>query len=143
MGIPAFNWIVLPHMILLVPDIIAAIAIIAAAVAVIIEVVVAVTIVYTIPGEAVLMTDTAEAAPDGDLIHRTHHNPSNLDDTTAGHDLHVDLTEDVDPTPIVGAGLNHPEQDMAIIAEVIMVQSLQIANPPGMPPGLPGRSNTE
>ena len=66
---PAFDQIVPSHMILLpVPGIIAVIAIIKAAVAVTIKV--AVTVVCTIPREAVLMTDIAEATPDGDLVHR-------------------------------------------------------------------------
>ena len=98
MGMPAFDWIILFHVILLpVPDVIAAIAIIEAAVAVIIKVVVAVTIVYTIPGEAILMTDATEVTPDKDLIHGTHHNPGHLNNTTASHGLHLDLAEDVDP----------------------------------------------
>ena len=58
MEMPAFDWIVPSHMIILpVPGITAAIAIIKAAAAVTIEVAVAVTIVYTIPGGAILMTD--------------------------------------------------------------------------------------
>ena len=81
MEMPAFDQITLLHMILLVPDIITATAIIKAAVAVIIEVVVAVIIVYIIPREVILVTDVAEAAPDEDLIHVTHHNPDHLNDT--------------------------------------------------------------
>ena len=97
MEMPAFDQIILPHVILLVPDIIAAIAIIEAAVALI--------IVYTIlgeaiPGEAILATDAAEATQDGDLVQMIHHSPSHLNDTTTGHNLHVDLTEDIDPTHI-------------------------------------------
>ena len=61
------------------------------------------------------MTDAAEATPGGDLIPRTHHNPHHLDDTTASHNLHMDLAEDVDPTHVARAGPNHPEEDTAII----------------------------
>ena len=68
MEMPAFDQIILPHVILLVPDIITAIAIIEAAVAVITEVVVAVIVVCTIPRETILTIDTAEATPRGDPI---------------------------------------------------------------------------
>ena len=57
MEMPAFNWIILPHVTLPVPDIIT----------VIIKVVVAVIIVYTIPREAILMTDATKATPERDL----------------------------------------------------------------------------
>ena len=99
-----------------VADVITAVAIIKAAVAVIIEVVVAVTIAYTIPGEAILMTDAAEATPDEDLIQGTHHNPGHLDDITAGHNLHLDITKDINPAHVVGAGPDHPGENTAIIA---------------------------
>ena len=114
-------------------------AIITTAVAVITKVVVAVIIVCTILREAVLMTDAAEATPDGDLLHVTCHNPSHLNDTTISHDLHVDPTEDVNLTHITGAGPDHQETDTAIIP----VQSLQITNAPGVLLDLPGRSDTE
>ena len=78
-----------------------------AAVAFITKLVVAVIIVHTIPREAVLVTDATEAASDGDLIHMTHHNPGHLEDTTTSHDLHMDLTKDVYPTHIAGAGPDH------------------------------------
>ena len=60
MEMPAFDQIVPPHMILLAPDIITAIAISKAAVAVITKVIVVVIVVHTIPGEAILMTNTVE-----------------------------------------------------------------------------------
>ena len=107
MEMPAFNWIILPHMILLVPDVITAVAITEAAVAAITGVVVAVIIVCTIPREAI---PTTEATPGGDLIHVTH-NPSHLDDTTTGHDL----TKDINPTHVARAGPNHQEEDTDII----------------------------
>ena len=90
-------------MILLAPDIIAAISIIEAAVAVITRVVVAVIVVCTIPREAVPMTDAAEATPGRDLIHVTHHNFGHLNDTTTGHDL----ARDVNPTLVARAGFHH------------------------------------
>ena len=79
MEMPAFDQIALLHVILLVPDIIAATAIVEAAVAVIIEAVVAAIIVHTVPEEAVLMADAAETAPGGGLVHVTHHNHDHLD----------------------------------------------------------------
>ena len=119
MGMPAFNWIVLSHVILLlVPGVIAAITIIKAAVAAT-EVAVAVTIVCTILREAVLVTDIAEATPDGDLTHMTHHTPSHLGDTTTSHNLHLNLT-DVNLIHAVEAGPDHPEEDMAIIPRAVM-----------------------
>ena len=135
MEMPAFNWIVLPHVIFLVPDIIAAIAIIAAAVAVITEVVVAVIIVHTIPGEAVLVTNTTGATPGGDPIHMTCLNTGHPDDTTANHNL----TKDVDPTLIARVGLYHREEDTAIVP----IRSLQITSTPGMLQDLPGRNDAE
>ena len=111
MEMSAFNQIVLSHMTLLVPDILAAIAIIEAAVAVITGVVVAVIIVHTIPGEAIPTTDATEAALGGDLAHVTHHNLGHPDDTTAGHDL----AKDVDPILIARTGLDHQGEDTAII----------------------------
>ena len=135
MEMPAFNQILLPHVILLVPDIITAIAIIKTAVAVITKVVVEAIVVHTTPGEAVLMTDAAEATPDGDPVHMIHHNPGHLDNTTASHDL----TKDVDPTYVAVAGPHHQEEDMAIIP----IQSLQITNVPGMLLDLSGRKDTE
>ena len=98
MEMPAFDQIIPSHMILLsVPGIIAAIAIIKAAAAVTIEVAVAVTVVCTIPGEAVLMTDVAEVNPDGDLANGTLHTPNHLSNTTTSHDLCLSLTEDSIP----------------------------------------------
>ena len=136
MEMPAFNWIILPCMVLLVPDIITAVAIIEAAVAVITKVVVAVIVVHTVPGEAILVTDATEATSGGDPIHVTHHNPGHPDDTNANYDL----TKDINPTLVVAeAGLNHQEENMAIIP----VQSLQIASTPGMLRDLPGRNDTE
>ena len=110
-------------MILLVPDVIAATAIIKAAVAVIIEAVVAVSIVHTIPEEAILAADTTEATPGGGPIHMTHHNHDHPDDTTTDHDL----TEDIDPTPTAEANLNLQEEGTAI------APILQITNVPSMP----------
>ena len=101
MEMPAFDQIVLPHMILLVPDVITAIAIIEAAVAAITKVVVAVIIFHTIPGEAILATDTTEATQDGDPIHMTRHALGHLTDTTAD----PNLANDIDPTPTARAGL--------------------------------------
>ena len=116
MEMPAFDQIILSHMILLlVPGIIAAIAIIKAAVAVTIKVVMAVTIAYTIPTEAILTTDATKSAPDKDLIPRTHHNTDCLDNTVAGHNLHLDIAKDVDPTHIARSGLHHPGEDTAIV----------------------------
>ena len=133
MGMPTFNQIIPSHVILLsVPGIIAAIAIIKAAVtvtievavAVTIEVEVAVTIVYTIPTEAILMTDIAEATPDGDLTHRTLDTPNHLSNTTVSHNLHLNLAEGVDPIHAVEAGPDHPGEDMVIILKAVMAQSL-------------------
>ena len=126
-----------------VPVIPTAIAVIKVAVAVTIEVAVAVTIVYTIPGEAMLMTDVTEATPDGDLAHGTLHTPGDLSNTTASHDLHLNLTEDVNPIHTVKEGPDHPGEDTAIIFEAIMAQSLQITNAPDVLPDLPGRSDNE
>ena len=135
MGMPAFDWIVPSHVILLpVPGIIAAIAIIKAAVAVTIKVAVAVTVVYTIPRGAILMTDVAEATPDEDLAHGTLPTPDHLSNTTTSHDLYLDLADDIDPIHTVEAGPDHP---------AVMAQSLQIANTPDMLPDLPGRSVNE
>ena len=131
MEMPAFDQIILLHMILLLPDIISATAIVKAAV--IIKVVVAVIVVHAIPREVVLMTDATEATPGGDPIHMTHHNLSHLNNTTTGHDL----TEDIDLTPTAGADLDHQKEG----TDVIPV--LQIANISGMPQSLPGRNNTE
>ena len=127
MEMAAFDRIVLPHVILLVPDIIAAIAIIKAAVVVIIEVVVAVIVVYTIPGEAILVTDAADATPDGDC---------HLNVTTAGHNLYMDLAEDVNPTHIARVSPDHREEDSHC-------SCLQIVNAPGVLLDLPGGSDTE
>ena len=110
MEMPAFNRIILLQMILLVPDVITATAIIEAAVTAITRVVVVVIIVCTVLREAVLMTDTTEAAPGRYPIHMTCHSPGHLDDTTAGHDL----AKDVDPTHTAGADLNHQGEDTAI-----------------------------
>ena len=101
MEMPAFDQIILPCMILLVPDII--IAIIEAAVAAITEVVVAVIVVHTIPGEAVLMTDAAEAAPGRDPVCMTHHTLGHLTDTVTN----FDLSNDVNPTLTARAGCGH------------------------------------
>ena len=134
---PAFDWIVPSHVILLlVSGIIAAIAVIKAAVAVTIKVAVEVTIVYTIPREVILMTDFAEATPDGDLTHGTLHTTDHLSDTTTGHNLHLNLAEGIDHIHTVKAGPGHPREGMATILEVIMVQSLQITNAPDMLPEL-------
>ena len=103
MEMPAFDWIILLHVILLVLDIITAIAIIKAAVAVITKVVVAVIIAHTVPGEAILVTDAAEATPGRDPIHMTHHTLGHLADTTAN----PNLVNNVDPTLTARAGLSH------------------------------------
>ena len=108
---PASGQIAPLHMIVLVPGIIAATAIIEVAVEVIIRVVVAAIIVHTAPGEAVLITDTAEAAPGEDLVHVTCHNHGHLDNTTAGHDP----TKDVNLTHAARADLDHQEEDTAIV----------------------------
>ena len=79
MEMPAFDQIVLLHMILLVPDVITATAITEAAVAVIIKVVVAVITVHTIPEEVILTANATEATPGGDPIHVTHHDHNHLD----------------------------------------------------------------
>ena len=79
MEMPAFDQIILLHVILLVPDIITVTAIIEAAVAVITRVVVAVIIVHTIPREVIPTTDTTEAAPGGDPVHVTCHNHGHPD----------------------------------------------------------------
>ena len=57
------------------------------------------------------MTDATEAIPDGDPPHMTCHNLSHLNNTTTSHDL----MEDIDPTHTARAGLNHQEEDMAIV----------------------------
>ena len=120
MEMPVFHQITLLHVVLLVPDVIAATAIIQAAVAVIIEVVVAVIIVHTVPKEAILVADAAEAAPGGGPVHVAHHNHDHLDDTTAGHNL----TEDIDLTLAAGADLDHQEEGTAF------TPVLQITNAP-------------
>ena len=100
MGMSAFDQITLLHVIIPVPDVIAATAIIKAAVAVIIA--------HTVPKEAIPLANTAEATPGGDPIPMTHHNPSHLDNTTADHDL----AEDIDPT--AGANLDPQEGGTAV-----------------------------
>ena len=135
MEMPAFYQIILLCVIFLVPDIIAATPIIKAAVAVIIEVVVAAIVVHTIPREAVLMTDAAEAVPGGDPVHMTCHNHGHLEDTTVGHNL----AKDVNLTHAARSDLDHREEDTAIIP----IWRLQIANIPGVLWGLPERNDTE
>ena len=124
MEMPAFNQIVLSHMILLVSDIIKAVAIIKAAVAIITKVVVAVIIVHTIPGEAVPVTDATE-----DLSQSQsswwHHHWSWSHKRCQSHAARADL--------------DHHEEDTVVIP----IQSIQIANVPGMLRGLPGRNDTE
>ena len=104
MGMSAPGLIVPSHVIL--PPIlgaITAIAIIKAAVvvtieeavAVTIEAAVAVTIVCTVPGEAILMTDSTEATSDRGLIHGTLLTPDHLGDISTGHDLHLSLADEV------------------------------------------------
>ena len=141
MEIPAFTQIALLHMILLVPDVIAATAIteaavaviIKAAVAAIIEVAVAAITVHTIPEEAILTADTTEATQGGDPFRMAHPNHNHLDDTTADHNL----AEDVDPSPTAGADLDHQEEGTAIIP------ILQITNVPSMPQSLPEGNDIE
>ena len=128
MEMPAFHQIVLLHVILSVWHVITATAT-EAAVAVITEVVVAIIVVHAIPGEAILTTNATEAAAGGDPVHMTHHSPCDLDDTTISHDL----TKDIDLTHTARADLSHWEEDTAIIP----IQSLQIANAPGMLRDLP------
>ena len=131
MGMPAFDQITLFHVILLVPDVIAATAIIEAAVVVTIEVAVAVIIVHTIPKGAVLMANTTEATPGGGPIPVTHHD--HPDNTTANHDL----TEDIDLAPTAEANLD-PQEEGTAIAPI-----LQIANVPSVPQSLPEENDIE
>ena len=79
MEMPAFNWIALPHVTILVPDVIATTAVIEAAVAVIIA--------HTIPEEAIPMANATEATSGGGPIPMTHHDHDHPDDATTDHDL--------------------------------------------------------
>ena len=118
---PVSNLIAPSHVILL-PAIgtITVMATIEAAVVATMEAPVAVTEAYTICREAVLMTDLVEATPDGDLIHRILLIP--------GPDVHLYFTEGINIIHIVKASPDHLGEGMATAPEVIMAQSLQIAN---------------
>ena len=152
MGMPAFDLIV-PSRVILLPVLgtIAAIAIIKAAVAVTIEVpvvvtikvAVAATVVCTVPREAILVTDITEATPDGGPVHEALLTPDHLSNTTTGHDLHLNLAEGIDPIQTAEVGPDHLREGMATIPEVIMIQSLQIANTSDVLPDLPGRSDSK
>ena len=125
MGMPVFDQITPLHATILVPDIIAATAIVEAAVAAIIEVAVAVITAHTIPEEAILMANAAEATPGGGPIPVTEaYDHDNPDDTTTDHDL----AKGIDPA--AEASLN-PQEDVTAIDPI-----LQIANIPGIPRSL-------
>ena len=128
MEMPAFDQIIPSRVILLlVPGVITAIAIIKAAMAVTIEVPVAVTIVCIIPREAVLVTDVAEATPDGDLTHGTLLTPDHLGNTTTSHDFHLDLTEGVDPIHTVEAGPDHlGEYKITNVPDVLQISQEEV-----------------
>ena len=118
-----FDQIALLHMILLVPDVIAATAIIKAAVVVTIKVAVAVITVHTILKGAILTANAAEVTPGGGPIPVTHHDHDHLDDATTNHNL----AEDIDIALAAEANLDPQEEGMA------NTPILQIANVPSMP----------
>ena len=139
MGMPASDLIIPSHVFLPpILGIIAAVAIIEAVVPATIKVAVVVTKVYTIPREAILVTDVTGAAPGGGLIHRILLTPNHLADIPASPDLHLNLTEGVDLIHTVAVGPDHLGEGMAAVHKVIMAQSLQITNALDVPPDLQG-----